>query len=136
MFDDPVLARIEQEALEFSRDLAILATRVDEPRACARVALSERLPAIGIQAIAGRDRASQRQAPPSAAARPIFPKLSGMPSSSLISGDNPPGGGDETARRDQLNAVIALCGAMGGGSRKAPIPPGCINALPNNVRPL
>jgi multidrug efflux system outer membrane protein len=64
IFDDPTLDRIQAEALAYNRDLAAAAARVEEARAFAREALADRLPAIGIGGTAGRERASQRQAPP------------------------------------------------------------------------
>jgi len=64
IFDDPTLDRIQAEALAYNRDLKAAAARVEEARAFAREALADRLPAIGIAGAAGRERASQRAAPP------------------------------------------------------------------------
>ncbi len=64
LFDDPVLDRIEAEALASNRDLMIAAARVEEARALARVALADRLPAIGISAAGGRERTTLQAAPP------------------------------------------------------------------------
>ena len=65
IFDDPTLDRIEAEALAYNRDLKAAAARVEEARAFARAALADRLPSIGIDAAAGRERFSERVLPPS-----------------------------------------------------------------------
>jgi len=64
IFNDPTLDRIQTEALAYNHDLKAAAARVEQARAFAREAFADRLPSIGTSAAAGRERASQRQAPP------------------------------------------------------------------------
>jgi multidrug efflux system outer membrane protein len=64
LFNDPTLDRIEGEALAYNRDLKMAMARVDEARAMARIALADRLPAVGIGADAGRGRFSKERAVP------------------------------------------------------------------------
>ena len=64
LFDDSTLNRIENEALVYNRDLKIAMARVEEARALARIALADRLPAVGIGADASRGRSSQNTAVP------------------------------------------------------------------------
>lgn len=63
LFDDPTLDRIEQEALDYNRDLKIAMARVDEARALARIAFADRLPAAGIGGDAARGRWTKDGAP-------------------------------------------------------------------------
>ncbi|MCP4717151.1 MAG: TolC family protein, partial [Deltaproteobacteria bacterium] len=62
LFNDPTLDRIENEALIYNRDLKIAMARVEEARALARIALADRLPAVGIGADVSRGRFSQETA--------------------------------------------------------------------------
>ncbi len=62
VFRDPVLSRIEQEAIAHNRELKHAMARVDEARAVARIAFADRLPAIGMQAGAARSRSADEAA--------------------------------------------------------------------------
>lgn len=64
IFNDTTLDRIQIEALVYNRGLKAAAARVEEARALAREVFADRLPAFGLGADAGRERSSQRQAPP------------------------------------------------------------------------
>ncbi len=64
LFNDPTLDRIEDEALAYNRDLKIAMARIEEARALARIALADRMPALGIGADAGRGRFSKETAEP------------------------------------------------------------------------
>ncbi len=61
LFNDPILDRIEIEALAYNRDLKIAMARVEEARALARIALADRLPTVGIGADTGRERISKAE---------------------------------------------------------------------------
>ena len=61
--DDPVLARLIDEALRQSHDVRLAAWRVEEARALAGIARSERYPALGASAGVSRGRSSEAIVP-------------------------------------------------------------------------
>jgi multidrug efflux system outer membrane protein len=60
VYDDPVLARLIEEALERSTDIAQAIARVDEARALLAISEADRRPTVDLGAEADRHRSSQR----------------------------------------------------------------------------
>jgi multidrug efflux system outer membrane protein len=59
VFSDPILDRMEDEALERNHDLRAAAERIEEARAQLGIARADQLPTVGIDASYNRNRASQ-----------------------------------------------------------------------------
>ncbi len=64
MYGDPALDKLVEEALAYNQDLALATARVDEARALARVADSQRMPAVDADFQRDRTRSSARSAIP------------------------------------------------------------------------
>ena len=60
LFDDPVLNRLEEEALANNRDLRAAAERIEQARAQFSITRSDQLPVAGIEAERSRSRASEK----------------------------------------------------------------------------
>ena len=59
VFNDPVLDKLEDEALAANLDLLAAAQRIEESRARLRIATGEQLPSVGIEGSRNRTRSSQ-----------------------------------------------------------------------------
>ena len=75
MYGDPALDRLVEEALVSNQDLALVTARVDEARALAQIADSQRMPAVDASFLRDRTRSSERSPipiPPSAIERDSY----------------------------------------------------------------
>jgi multidrug efflux system outer membrane protein len=75
MYGDPALDRLVEEALVANQDLALVTARVDEARALARIADSQRMPSVDATFDRDRTRSSERSPlpiPPSAIERDSY----------------------------------------------------------------
>jgi len=64
LYGDPALDKLVEEALTYNQDLALATARVDEARALARIADSQRMPAVDADFQRDRSRSSARSAIP------------------------------------------------------------------------
>ncbi|MCC7485002.1 MAG: efflux transporter outer membrane subunit [Burkholderiales bacterium] len=71
LYGDPALERLVEEALAHNQDLALAVARVDEARALARVADSQRMPAVDAAFDRDRSRRSERTSMPFPPGTPI-----------------------------------------------------------------
>jgi len=59
LFDDPVLDKLEDEAIAHNHDLAAAAQRIEQARAQLSIARADQLPSVGVEATRTRSRSSQ-----------------------------------------------------------------------------
>jgi len=59
LFNDPVLDRLEEEALAANHDLAAAAQRIEQARAQLSISRADQLPSVGVEATRTRSRSSQ-----------------------------------------------------------------------------
>jgi multidrug efflux system outer membrane protein len=59
LFNDPVLEKLEDEALGHNHDLAAAAQRIEQARAQLSISRADQLPSVGVEATRTRSRASQ-----------------------------------------------------------------------------